>query len=1076
MSLSQKGNPKRRKVTADDSDKFKPGYILKLRVRNFTTYSYGEFKLSPTLNMIIGPNGTGKSTFVAAVCLGLGGKVDLIKRKTMDSMIKSGENESSIEITLKNKEGSPNVVVERRFFLKQNKSKWTVNGEESDIIHVRQIVKSLNIQLDNLCHFLPQERVAEFASLSLEKLLLETERTVGDGSLIENHQLLIELDDKWVELSKFLVNLTTRIADLTADVEKFEQEAQKYQEYEEKTKQIDHHKKLLPYAKLQDVKEQMKSLKKVRDHAKIALQEFSANTRPLEVLKQDAERDIQLQSQEVANIKNTIYKFSSECKKSSEAVVNIEQSLESLKNKIESLQTRTEKQKTELRNAIDEKEELSTKLFGMENVDEDKLAHLSSERQDLHNEKLKVDEEYDSAKFETNSLKREIDSNEKRFREERKKLENNDRLEILNNKSTRYRRELMENAYKSHILLRKEKKQHGLKYYEAPIVSCHVTHQKYAKYIEKVVDNNSLFALFFDNEQQYRQVSDLVPREFNVPMRVIAKGSIEHPMPVEKIKALGFDGYLSDFIKGPEAVIRGLNHRSYLHSIPVALKPIDPEVIKKLLHPTGGGHLPFMKFIVENSIFMVGRSRYGSKQVFYQTEHIGEAQLMASEGLTEDIKKDIQLRLHDLKSKIEEMRSSAASLDQKKTQHQDNLLKIDDNLKGLETELRNLRKKKEAKVKLEDTIKHIESRIALLTRSTSQDYTEKIKEAEAELMGRYVEYAQLMNQVADLNDRIVASTVEFKKAELRVQQEENKLFTVKSLIRELDGRKGELQERYKEAKDKYDEYKKGDAAKEIRQQTLSKEDRDVVRKLAEEYLAQEKLSEKYLLHKIEQLEDDMTVLSNVDRGSIDLLKSKRTDLELAERQLPEVTRRKDDLKGRILKISVPWESELSSTVEQMSKAFQKNFVTVASDGQVELVKLERFKDWKLEILVKFRENSELKVLDHQSQSGGERAVSTIFFLMSLQGLTNAPIRIVDEINQGMDPKNEKMAHKYLVRTACKKGASQYFLVTPKLLTGLYYHPDMAIHCIFTGPLLKGNDEQSTKPDFLDLQRSQYILA
>jgi chromosome segregation ATPase len=32
-------------------------------------------------------------------------------------------------------------------------------------------------------------------------------------------------------------------------------------------------------------------------------------------------------------------------------------------------------------------------------------------------------------------------------------------------------------------------------------------------------------------------------------------------------------------------------------------------------------------------------------------------------------------------------------------------------------------------------------------------------------------------------------------------------------------------------------------------------------------------------------------------------------------------------------------------------------------------------------------------------SGGERAVSTIMYLMALQDLSSAPVRIVDEINQ-----------------------------------------------------------------------------
>jgi len=332
----------------------------------------------------------------------------------------------------------------------------------------------------------------------------------------------------------------------------------------------------------------------------------------------------------------------------------------------------------------------------------------------------------------------------------------------------------------------------------------------------------------------------------------------------------------------------------------------------------------------------------------------------------------------------------------------------------------------------------------------------------------------LQSQIANYTEELVATTLQQKQKELLRQQLENKSLAFQSLMLELDQKKVDLQEKYKEAKSKYDEYKKGDTAREIRQQNLTEEEREVVRKLAEDYLAQNRLSELYVLNKIEQLEDDISVLSNVDGGSLELLKSKRSELEIAERQLPDFKRKKEDLKERMENISVPWERELEDMVNKISSSFQKNFITVASDGQVEMVKLERYKDWKLEILVKFRENSELKVLDHQSQSGGERAVSTIFFIMSLQGLTNAPIRIVDEINQGMDPKNEKMAHKYLVHTACSEGLSQYFLVTPKLLTGLYYHPGMAIHCIFTGPLLKENGPDSRHPDFLDLQRSTFV--
>ena len=45
--------------------------------------------------------------------------------------------------------------------------------------------------------------------------------------------------------------------------------------------------------------------------------------------------------------------------------------------------------------------------------------------------------------------------------------------------------------------------------------------------------------------------------------------------------------------------------------------------------------------------------------------------------------------------------------------------------------------------------------------------------------------------------------------------------------------------------------------------------------------------------------------------------------------------------------------------------------------------------------------------------------------MSLQELAKAPFRVVDEINQGMDPRNERLVHGQMVETACRPNTSQY---------------------------------------------------
>lgn len=49
-----------------------PGAIVRVKLTKFVTYDLVEFFPGPSLNMVIGPNGTGKSTLVCAICLGLG--------------------------------------------------------------------------------------------------------------------------------------------------------------------------------------------------------------------------------------------------------------------------------------------------------------------------------------------------------------------------------------------------------------------------------------------------------------------------------------------------------------------------------------------------------------------------------------------------------------------------------------------------------------------------------------------------------------------------------------------------------------------------------------------------------------------------------------------------------------------------------------------------------------------------------------------------------------------------------------------------------------------------------------------
>ena len=84
------------------------------------------------------------------------------------------------------------------------------------------------------------------------------------------------------------------------------------------------------------------------------------------------------------------------------------------------------------------------------------------------------------------------------------------------------------------------------------------------------------------------------------------------------------------------------------------------------------------------------------------------------------------------------------------------------------------------------------------------------------------------------------------------------------------------------------------------------------------------------------------------------------------------------------------------------------------------------------------------------------------YLMSMQDLMVSPFRCVDEINQGLDERNERLVFKRIVENSTqppKEGhgahdhIGQYFLITPKLLPNLtdMENEDVTILCIFNGP-------------------------
>lgn len=195
---------------------------------------------------------------------------------------------------------------------------------------------------------------------------------------------------------------------------------------------------------------------------------------------------------------------------------------------------------------------------------------------------------------------------------------------------------------------------------------------------------------------------------------------------------------------------------------------------------------------------------------------------------------------------------------------------------------------------------------------------------------------------------------------------------------------------------------------------------------------------------------------DTDPQVLEQYKRRKTLIEEKYRKLERQQKELEEMQQRMSALKEAWEPRVLSLISGLSERFSEYFDRMKCAGEVQLSRdASDYDKWGVEIMVKFRDKEKLSALSAHRQSGGERAITIIMYLLSLQHYSNAPFCVVDEINQGMDPRNERLMHTQIVETVCKskEKRSQYLLITPKLLPNLEYHERMKVMVVNNGEYL-----------------------
>lgn len=284
------------------------GSILRIKLVNFVTFSQCTLNPGPSLNMIIGPNGSGKSTLIAALAIGLGWPPSVLGRsRDIREYIKHEQLFSIIEIiihtpntmefkkllgkTANNKEWT----VFRRKFNQNGVSEWHINDIPALLKNINAITFFLKIQVDNLCQFLPQDRVIEFARLSPKELFIETQRAAAPVDSLEKQQKLADLYKEKNLMSEKLDRQEHELEALKEKNQSMKETILRIREYWKHLQNVEFAKMKRPFVELAKIKKDKKqTIKQKDDLEKLIQKKIKTDIYPieneLEEIKQEIEK------------------------------------------------------------------------------------------------------------------------------------------------------------------------------------------------------------------------------------------------------------------------------------------------------------------------------------------------------------------------------------------------------------------------------------------------------------------------------------------------------------------------------------------------------------------------------------------------------------------------------------------------------------------------------------------------------------------------------------------------------------------------------------------------------------------
>eukprot|EP00941_MAST-03F_sp_MAST-3F-sp1_P000068 g68.t1 len=1092
-----------------DAYHYMDGSIICIRVHNFLTFENMVLKPGPRLNMICGPNGSGKSSVVCAIALGLAGTPQVLGRsKKLGAFVKYGCDEAWVEIELFHTQGVQRI---RRYIRPDNSSNFLRNEKPCTISDVKKLVSDLGIQVDNLCQFLPQDRVSAFANMSPQQMLKETELAVGGEALKKDHTDLESLWRRKSSADDTKSALQRRVDELQEQNERIKKDKIRMEAIERAKKRIVDLEKYLSVLDFHISRQVLQNLDNEYKTKKAEHQKALAESAPFTKKHKDHEKKElelrksfkEIQKETAAAEKRRIKlvgdgtdlwckvdDFKQHIDEADEEFRELENTRKARERKIEAL----EKKILEGREKFESFPEMSE--FA------ERLKPIRAEERSLSVEEKRIMEDMEGPKNTVKQMERKGADLRRRIQ----RVQDQGNRKLQNVMKAGKKGKIAADAYRWLQKLKREGKFQG-DVCGPLMMEVDVEDQEVADMMEEVITlkQKLIFAVETDadmktfrnkwgNRLTITQIHPTAPRHFFGDM----KNS-------EIAKQYGFRGYLDQFItKGSKLAKQALNSFANLDIILVGSAHTDAaqhssiiDALQSKVHASKRTSIP-IQMCTPSARLITSFSRYGNhqaltKQIMWRNRPYGT--FYATEGssatemkhLREQIEKGVQVT-NNAREELAQFKTALSVVEKKKVALAKKKLKVSEEKREMQKLKRHL-ENWQARLSTEKSAvstKEMAKEAAKILRNARRHRDNCIKQYEAGV-DALVEVSNL--DIKRWQDRIMLKQESILESSIRrlVTKQKERFASLESAVKVAKAKK---KDQHKICKEKCDEAinRIGCTREEITGY-------ETVANAAFMELKNELIEELEIEDPTQLQETRETVTKKIfnfrqtsslqvrNKGVLEQYRAREIEIQKATSQMLNVDKEANEIHDAFYNKYKQWKTKVKNIVTIIGKTFSENMKNMGFEGLVELKggmdDGEEDDDparFRIAIYVEFRKNNNqrndssdsdengneqnasqsstkkyLTELSRETQSGGEKSVTTIMFLLSLQDITPCPFRLVDEINQGMDERNERKVFEQLCNAACQTDETpQTFLITPKLLERLNYPPGMRNHIVMNG--------------------------